>query len=553
MTVFGIMGFMVWGPVLMLIGGAVGFGLGRIIGSKFKSRLNYQNFDQRILFEMELVIKWAKKSRKKKILDDLCLMLLIETIVMELAYLLEKLHLKKVRKFFKKFWDFLMANDRMQCFLDHMPDLKKMNPKDELIMKKELYRAFSFYIPLTRILEVGDMKHKKYKNTPLFERLYHHVTAIETMESIIFLWEANETLSSQCAIPLEREELQQIVKDVIEAEEKTEPYKKLENRVMEEIISNTNVEDIKIDEEFERGRVVSTNNDKENRSIPHPDLIAQSVKLSFNNLSRCKSQNNSYSLGDQYESESKSEVDSDKSSEEKKGNSQLDEESKGEMSKKHVKRKIDEDFLDLQMTVDEDVSTWSKIWQNDDVIVYKKKTEGTPMVMIKAIATLKGIPKRIVFKALYDTDIRQQWDKLFHQFEVVEHDEDKMHTVLYYLIKAPIGISNRDFLQLRKVVHDFPEEGITYMHFKSIEHVDKPPVKKVVRAETIISGYVIEQIQDDPPVTQLVIISQNDIKGLIPKYLVNMASGKAPKQWVGNLITGWEELMRQEDEEDKYN
>ena len=103
MTVFGIMGFMVWGPVLMLIGGAVGFGLGRIIGSKFKSRLNYQNLDQRILFEKELVIKWAKSARKKKKLDDLCLMLLIETIVMELAYLLEKLHLKKVRKFFKKF------------------------------------------------------------------------------------------------------------------------------------------------------------------------------------------------------------------------------------------------------------------------------------------------------------------------------------------------------------------------------------------------------------------------------------------------------------------
>ena len=67
---------------------------------------------------------------------------------------------------------------------------------------------------------------------------------------------------------------------------------------------------------------------------------------------------------------------------------------------------------------------------------------------------------------------------------------------------------------------------------------NKPPVKRIVRAETIISGYIIEQIQDDPPVTQLIIISQNDIKGLIPKYLVNMASGKAPKQWVGNLITG---------------
>lgn len=68
-----------------------------------------------------------------------------------------------------------------------MPDLRKMTPDDELTMKKELYRVFSFYIPLTRILEVGDMKYKKFKNTPLFERLYHHVTSTETMEAIICL------------------------------------------------------------------------------------------------------------------------------------------------------------------------------------------------------------------------------------------------------------------------------------------------------------------------------------------------------------------------------
>lgn len=160
------------------------------------------------------------------------------------------------------------------------------------------------------------------------------------------------------------------------------------------------------------------------------------------------------------------------------------------------------------------------------------------MVMIKAIATLEGFTKECVFEAIYDTDIRQSWDKLFHKFEVVEHDEESMSTVLYYVIKAPIGISNRDFLQQRKVVMDWPKKGVIYMHFKSIEHEKKPEVKGTVRAETIISGYVIEQIQDDPPVTQLIVISQNDIKGLIPKYLVNMASGKAPKQWTANLITG---------------
>jgi len=115
---------------------------------------------------------------------------------------------------------------------------------------------------------------------------------------------------------------------------------------------------------------------------------------------------------------------------------------------------------------------------------------------------------------------------------------EKQESVLYYLVKAPFGISNRDFLQKRKVINDFPTQGITYMHYKSTEHPDVPKYKGIVRAETIISGYVIEQIQDDPPITKLIIISQNDIKGLIPKYIVNLASGKAPKQWVNNLIAG---------------
>ena len=198
------------------------------------------------------------------------------------------------------------------------------------------------------------------------------------------------------------------------------------------------------------------------------------------------------------------------------------------------------------MNVDEDVSTWSQVWTTDEVIVFKKKTEGTPMVLIKAIATLRNIPGDIVFRAIYDTSIRQSWDKIFYKFEVVEHDEEKLETVLYYVIKAPLGISNRDFLQLRKCRHNYPKKGVKTLHFKSIEHQEKPPVSGIVRAETILSGYVIEQIEEDPPVTQLTIISQNDIKGLIPKYLVNMASGKAPKQWIANLISGWHELMKNE-------
>ena len=133
------------------------------------------------------------------------------------------------------------------------------------------------------------------------------------------------------------------------------------------------------------------------------------------------------------------------------------------------------------------------------------------MVLIKAVATLRGIPGDIVFRAIYDTNIRREWDKIFYKFEVVEHDEEKLETILYYIIKAPLGISNRDFLQLRKCRYNYPRKGVTTLHYKSVEHETKPEVKGIVRAETILSGYVIEQIEDDPPVTQLIIISQNDI------------------------------------------
>jgi hypothetical protein len=73
MTVFGIAGFIIFSGTIYLsiIGGIIGLGVGRLIGSKFKSRVKYQSLDQRMIFEMELVFKWAKINRKKKKLDDI--------------------------------------------------------------------------------------------------------------------------------------------------------------------------------------------------------------------------------------------------------------------------------------------------------------------------------------------------------------------------------------------------------------------------------------------------------------------------------------------------
>lgn len=337
-------------------------------------------------------------------------------------------------------------------------------------------------------------------------------------------------------------EIKEIIKTEIICDQKTENYSKLENRIIQEIISNVNIDDIEIlEEEFKREEQSDSwfyskpnptiiNTDK----TPECELRKERVLLGFDSVP--KPNHASYSVEDIKGLED-DEIDVPQRlsvrSQNPRGEISIDDESQPEDN-------IPEEFLDLQMAVEEDVSHWNRAYKNNDVIVYKKKTEGTPLVLIKAIATLRGFTKDIVFEAIYDTDVRQSWDKVFDKFEVVEETED--HTVLYYVIKAPIGISNRDFLQSRTVRYDWPKKGVTYMHFKSIDHPQKPPVKKIIRAETIMSGYIFEQIQDDPPITKLIIISQNDIKGLIPKYLVNLASGKAPKQWIANLISGWKKL-----------
>ena len=83
---------------------------------------------------------------------------------------------------------------------------------------------------------------------------------------------------------------------------------------------------------------------------------------------------------------------------------------------------------------------------------------------------------------------------------------------------------------------DYPEKNSITMHFTSIDHPLMPVRRKVVRALTKISGYIIRPISDNR--CSLTIISQNDVKGLIPKFIVNKFSGRAPKQWVKNLIKG---------------
>ncbi|TNV82685.1 hypothetical protein FGO68_gene8647 [Halteria grandinella] len=207
---------------------------------------------------------------------------------------------------------------------------------------------------------------------------------------------------------------------------------------------------------------------------------------------------------------------------------------------------VDQDFQDLLVVQAEDVSSWDQAGSCQNVSVYKKMTEDSPIVLLKAYALIEGVTTDIVYEVITNQEVRRSWDKVLSNFEILQEDPGDGISVLYFMIKTPIGVSNRDFVQQRKVKKDFPQPGFITMHFKSVSHPKCPEKPHTVRGDTLISGYIIEPDVDSQgrPSTKLTIISQNDIKGVIPKAIVNMLSGKAPRQWVGNLVKGCEDYMK---------
>jgi hypothetical protein len=117
-------------------------------------------------------------------------------------------------------------------------------------------------------------------------------------------------------------------------------------------------------------------------------------------------------------------------------------------------------------------------------------------------------------------EVRIQWDQFLQKAQSVERIDDH-RDVAYYLFKTPLSsvVYDRDFLQARHRKPNFPNEGCVTLLYKSIEHPAKPPYsKQYVRAHTLITGQILTPVPDG---VKLILFSQNDLRGLIPKAAIN--------------------------------
>ena len=71
-----------------------------------------------------------------------------------------------------------------------------------------------------------------------------------------------------------------------------------------------------------------------------------------------------------------------------------------------IKKCKDSDFLELLEVATEDVSNWTKVSHSDNVAIYKKMNEDSPVVLLKAYCLIEGFSPDIVIEAMANEKIR---------------------------------------------------------------------------------------------------------------------------------------------------
>lgn len=153
--------------------------------------------------------------------------------------------------------------------------------------------------------------------------------------------------------------------------------------------------------------------------------------------------------------------------------------------------------------------------------------EGSDVIMLKLRLRVKA-PADVLMDNLIDFDIRSKWDSQIYDFQTFHMTEDQSYGRVYYAIKSPFGVSDRDFYLQQLIRRDFPEPGQISLYVGSIpQSEEKPLVKNRVRANIKVVAYIISPVQDletGDEVCDCFMITSVDINGLVPKWIVNMAS-----------------------------
>jgi len=179
-----------------------------------------------------------------------------------------------------------------------------------------------------------------------------------------------------------------------------------------------------------------------------------------------------------------------------------------------------------------------------------RRTDDTSaLVRTRSWIKIPRVPPQVLFHILTDPKQRMAFDKYYLRFEVSSKISSELD-ILISEVDAPIGMSNREFVEWRRVsVPPVSIDRANAVYAIELRSCDddrcssqiRPRTRGIERAETWLSGYVmtwwIDPKTGEPIGSEILVMSQIDMRGMIPKTFVNMVGGvSAPTKWCRSLV-----------------
>jgi len=200
---------------------------------------------------------------------------------------------------------------------------------------------------------------------------------------------------------------------------------------------------------------------------------------------------------------------------------------------------------------------WEKCGANDRATVWRKFEEETGLYRLKIVGKI-AVPPEVVSDVLFNHKLRLAWDTVLESIIEIETTPFGAD-ILHITAKSPpmTMVANRDFVHIRttrEIAHTSVKgEKAKAVVDISVEHPQAPEKEGVVRAYTSLSGGILEstlipnmQTKGLDNGTQYHMISHVDLKGYIPKTIVNLVSATTTLAWFESLATAAEKHAKGE-------
>ncbi len=162
--------------------------------------------------------------------------------------------------------------------------------------------------------------------------------------------------------------------------------------------------------------------------------------------------------------------------------------------------------------------------------------------LIFYVEAILDIPSYKVNEYINDINFRKEFDSLYNQVKVLSENEDESHNLkildLYFYMKMPVFISDRDFVVRKKIWNEYNnKKGCYLIHLKSIDNSEYPPKQKPVRGKFINrAAYICPYMDEEREKCKLYLASCFDMKMSFGVSMMKSKGSEGQGKWVEELI-----------------